>query len=71
MTTDFEALWKVGDVAKYLNVSVSWVYKQVETGDLPCVRLGASVRFKPEAIRAHIERESRTVTNLAILRGAP
>lgn len=59
VTPQPEPLWKVRDVAKYLSMSVSYVYKLVEAGDLPCVRLGAAVRFQPAAIRAHVERMAR------------
>ncbi len=54
----FEALWKVADVARFLSVSTSWVYKEAEAGRLPCVRLGANLRFQPPAIRLYLERLS-------------
>ena len=47
-----ERLWKVSEVARYLQMSISWVYKQVEAGLLPHRRFGTSVRFRPEDIRA-------------------
>ena len=69
-TTDKpEALWKVGDVARFLSMSVSYVYKQVEAGELPCVRFGAAVRFRPDVIRAHVERASRAPA-LAVVHGS-
>ena len=54
----FEALWKVANVAAFLSVSTSWVYKEAEDGPLPCVRLGANLRFQPTAIRQYLERLS-------------
>ena len=45
-----DRLWTVADVADYLQLSTSWVYKRTAEGTLPCIRLGASVRFDPEAI---------------------
>lgn len=54
-TQSFEALWKVADVARFLSVSTSWVYKEAEAGRLPCVRLGANLRFQPIAIRQYLE----------------
>jgi excisionase family DNA binding protein len=48
-----EALWAAADVAKYLNVSRSWVYHRVAAGEIPCIHLGALVRFDPEAVRAY------------------
>lgn len=49
-----EALWKVADVARFLSMSTSWVYKEAEAGRLPCVRIGASLRFSPEVIRRFV-----------------
>ncbi len=46
-----EPLWTVKDVANYLRVSVSLVYKKAEGGTIPCVRMGALLRFDPVAIR--------------------
>lgn len=47
-----EMLWTAREVAKHLRASVSWVYKAAERGELPCIRLGAMLRFDPAAIRA-------------------
>ena len=49
------AVWSVDQVAAYLSMSKQWVYKQAELGKLPCYRLGASLRFKPEEVRAYLE----------------
>jgi predicted DNA-binding transcriptional regulator AlpA len=47
-------LWNPTDVARFLQVSRSWVYQKVEAGLLPVIRLPGSslLRFEPEAIRA-------------------
>lgn len=50
--TQFEALWDVLAVARYLSVSRSMVYKLEQAGELPCVRIGACVRFEPAVVRA-------------------
>ena len=52
-----ERLLKVNEVAEILQMSSSWVYKQVEAGLLPHVRLGANVRFRPEDVRAYARGE--------------
>ena len=44
------AMWTVQDVAAYLKVSRSWVYKAAESGDIPCRRIGALLRFSPARI---------------------
>ena len=49
-----ESLWCVADVASFLSMSRQWVYKHAELGTLPCLRLGAALRFKPEAVRRYI-----------------
>ncbi len=51
-----EELLDAADVARLLKTSRSWVYKAAESGTLPVVRIGALLRFRPEAIRAYVER---------------
>ncbi len=46
------ALRGVAWVAEYLGCSASWVYKAAQRGELPCIRIGAMLRFDTEAIRA-------------------
>lgn len=50
-----ERLWTVAAAADYLNVSVSWVYRAVERGELPHMKLGGLIRFVPRDLRAHAE----------------
>ena len=47
-----EPLWTVGEVATYLRKSERWVRGEYLAERLPCVRIGNSVRFHPEKIRA-------------------
>jgi excisionase family DNA binding protein len=54
---EIEPLWTVHEVSKYLRASTSWVYKAAERGDLPCVRLGALLRFSPSAIQEHVAKQ--------------
>jgi excisionase family DNA binding protein len=49
--TSSDSLWDAKDVASYLKVSRSWVYHQAEAGLLPCVRIGALLRFDPDTVR--------------------
>ena len=51
-----EPLWTVSDVARFLSMSPQWVYKQAELGGLPCIRLGAALRFDPAEVRRYLER---------------
>jgi excisionase family DNA binding protein len=56
-----EPLWTADDVAAFLRVSLSMVYKLRRMGALPAVRVGALFRFEPDAVRsfAHAERVAR------------
>jgi excisionase family DNA binding protein len=47
-----ERLWTVRDVAAFLQVSTSYVYKAAERGEVPCRRVGALLRFVPAEVRA-------------------
>ena len=47
-----DRLWTVRDAARYLTSSESFVYKAVQAGRLPCLRIGAMVRLLPEQVRA-------------------
>ncbi len=42
------------DVTALLKVKKSWLYDVVERGDLPCVRLGRSLRFRRLDLEAFI-----------------
>lgn len=50
-TADPDTLWTVKEVAHYLRVSTSLVYKKAEAGTMPCVRIFGSLRFDPAAIK--------------------
>lgn len=45
-----DRLWSARDVARYLHVSVAWVYRAAEHRELPYRRIGALLRFAPEEI---------------------
>lgn len=51
-----DALLRARDVAERLSISASAVYRLAEIGDLPCVRIGAAVRFDPADVDRYIER---------------
>lgn len=52
---DFRPLMTVSDLAKYLAVSKSMIYKLVEEEDIPYIKIGKSLRFKREDIETWIE----------------
>ena len=50
-------LWTVKQVSVFLNVTPGTVYKMVERGELPAVRLGVNrrtVRFREDAVHAWV-----------------
>jgi excisionase family DNA binding protein len=60
-------LWTVVEVASYLRVSRSWVYHRAAAGLLPCLRVGALLRFDPEAIRAYAQGGTAPAGSMALL----
>jgi len=58
------ALWDVRDVARFLKMSASWVYHASERGEIPHVRIGASLRFEPAAVREWLRNRSRRGVSL-------
>ena len=57
-----DTLWDVDAVARYLNASKSWVYKAAERGELPCIRIGAMLRFAPNSVRAWLKQRAGGAT---------
>ena len=49
------------ELAQILNVSTAWVYDHADRKQpsIPCVRLGKSVRFRPEDVRTFIDAMTR------------
>ena len=61
-TANFEdRLWKVADAAAYLRLSSKSVYGLVESGVLPCIRIGTRIRFEPSALAEWLRRQRSTV----------
>ena len=50
-----ERLLTVKELATRLGMSTPWIYKAVEKGSLPFVRLGEAIRFDPEEIKTYLE----------------
>jgi hypothetical protein len=44
-------------LADFLGVSKSWVYQACAGGRLPCVRVGAALRFDPHVITSWVRGE--------------
>lgn len=46
-----ETLWTVRDLAAFVKTTPDAVYRWVELGMVPCIRIGRSIRFDPTVIR--------------------
>jgi excisionase family DNA binding protein len=54
-------IMKVSEVADYLHIHPSTVYKMVRKGELPAFRIGSDIRFHMEVIdRWRLERDEGT-----------
>ena len=45
-------LMKAREVSEYTQIPVSTIYRKTKSGELPCYRIGRSVRYKLEEIEA-------------------
>jgi len=52
---ELRPLLSVSQLATWLGMSVPWVYKAVEKGIIPFLRIGEAIRFDAEEIRAYLE----------------
>ena len=66
-----ESLWTSEEVARYLKVSRSMVYKLGQTGELPSLRVGACLRFDPTVVRGYARGEVRGLPGGRTVRLAP
>lgn len=67
-TPPIEPLLDANDVAKLLKVARKTVYALHRSRELQSVSIGAAVRFRPEDVRAYVERLARapaTVTPIS------
>jgi len=57
MITDRErTLLRPSDVAKRLNISTSFAYRLLQTGEIPVVRIRAACRVRPQDLEKYVER---------------
>ncbi|HTQ45746.1 MAG TPA: helix-turn-helix domain-containing protein [Polyangiaceae bacterium] len=54
MATAVAHLWTVDEVADYLRLSTRTVHRRVADGTLPALKIGALVRFDPDAVAAAV-----------------
>jgi len=49
-------LLRPSDVAAHLNISKSYVYRLMQSGEIPLVRIGKACRVRPQDLEEYIER---------------
>jgi excisionase family DNA binding protein len=49
-------LMRAKDISSILNISRSYAYLLMQSGELPTVRLGRSIRVRPQDLEVFIER---------------
>ena len=47
------------ELAEYMQLNPLTVYRKVKGGEIPCIRLGRSIRFKKEQIDEWLEEETK------------
>lgn len=62
-----ENQWRVKEAAKFLSCSISWIYKAAAKGQIPCIRIGAMLRFDPERLRTFAKAHELEITEPARL----
>ena len=55
-------LWDSKQLAEYLGISPRYVGKLVREGRVPFIRIGRSLKFRPEEISAWVDSRSREST---------
>ena len=66
-----EPLLTVADVQRVLRIGRSQVYRLIAAEDLPSVRVGARLRFRPTDIAAYLARDQQHETPESWRSGSP
>jgi excisionase family DNA binding protein len=61
LSTSIQTLRTINEVAAYLGIGRTSVYRLVAAGELRAVRVGKRRRFRPEDIDAFLERNREAV----------
>jgi excisionase family DNA binding protein len=68
VTEQAESLWTVEETARYLHMSTAWVYRRVESGEIPAARFGRVYRFHPARIREYASKLSERFDGKNVVR---
>jgi len=58
---DLKPLIPISQTAQILGISRSKLYALVERREIPCIRIGARILFKPDLLEAWIEKQVQPV----------
>lgn len=61
MADSLPSILTVKDVSGHWRVSPKWVYRHIQYGGLPCIRLGAHIRIPRDKFIAYLELFGRKV----------
>lgn len=51
----------ISEMAKKLDVPVSWIYSRTRTNEIPCVRIGKYVKFDYERVMRWVQEQSENI----------
>ena len=51
----------INEMAKKLDVPVSWVYSRTRTNEIPHFKVGKYVKFDPEIVMMWVQEQSETI----------
>lgn len=54
-------MFKIKDVATHLGVSIGTIYRLVESGELPSLRIGSSWRIPAEGLEEYLKRNMKAM----------
>lgn len=53
-----ERLMTIEEVAEFFNVTKGAIYKRIQRGQIPYIKMGALLRFDPRQIEAYIKAQT-------------
>lgn len=54
-----EPLWTADEVARFLGLHPQTVYEKSRLGEIPSIKLGSRLRFRPAEIRAWVDAQAK------------
>ena len=56
-----ENLIGINEIAKKLDVPVSWIYSRTRTNEIPCVRIGKYIKFDSDRVMRWIQEQNENI----------